>query len=150
MAQGLGGYHSPNITVDSHNLFEEVPSLGVAADIVMALTMDDNNPIPNFRMGRPAGSCVTHNLAGWRGKQWTQRTMQPVSASCESTAQMGAAYVFKFQIYKERGDGANATERNAKWCCLTATQGPEVPWNIPDAWLHTMNKYNSTVEYTRF
>lgn len=28
VAQGFGGYHAAEITADTHNLFEEVPSLG--------------------------------------------------------------------------------------------------------------------------
>jgi len=36
-AQGMGEYHAPAITGNTHSLFEEVPALGVAGDMVMSL-----------------------------------------------------------------------------------------------------------------
>ena len=35
--QGHGGYHAAVIDMNTHNLFEEIPSLGIAGDMVMAL-----------------------------------------------------------------------------------------------------------------
>jgi len=35
--QGFGGYHAAEINQESHNAFEEIPSLGIAGDVVMAL-----------------------------------------------------------------------------------------------------------------
>lgn len=65
--EGLGGYHSQAINIDTHNLYEEVPSLGIAGDIVMALASADPEPHPNFRMEIPGNSAVTQRLAGRMG-----------------------------------------------------------------------------------
>lgn len=43
VAQNLGGYHASDINVNNHNLFEEIPSLGIAIDIVMALCITEPN-----------------------------------------------------------------------------------------------------------
>lgn len=64
VVQGHGGYHANAINADTHNLFEEVPSLGIAGDMVMSLATADPEPIPNFRIGVPAGSRITQNLVG--------------------------------------------------------------------------------------
>lgn len=64
VVQGYGGYHAAAINVDTHNLFEEVPSLGIAGDMVMALAADGAEPVPNFRIGIPAGAHITQNLVG--------------------------------------------------------------------------------------
>jgi hypothetical protein len=62
--QGMGGYHAPEIREDTHYLFEEVPSLGIAADMVMSLTQEAQEPEPNFRMERPDGTVLNNNLMG--------------------------------------------------------------------------------------
>lgn len=64
IVQGLGGYHAAVITADNHNLFEEALSLAIAGDMVMTLASPDDEPIPNFRVGKPAGSNFTKNLVG--------------------------------------------------------------------------------------
>lgn len=64
IVQGMGGYHSNAINVDTHNLFEEVPSLGIAGDMVMALAQVEPEPMPNFRVGIPPHSRITANLVG--------------------------------------------------------------------------------------
>jgi hypothetical protein len=64
VVQGFGGYHANAIDVNTHNLFEEVPSLGIAGDMVMTLASPDNEPVPNFRVGIPQGSQITRNLTG--------------------------------------------------------------------------------------
>jgi hypothetical protein len=51
VAQGLGGYHAPRINAHNHNLFEEVPSLGVTGDMVMMLTAEAHEPELNIRIG---------------------------------------------------------------------------------------------------
>ena len=63
-AGNFGGYHANEITANTHNLFEEVPSLGIAGDVVMALTSADELVTPNFRVARPDGSEFTDNLSG--------------------------------------------------------------------------------------
>lgn len=62
--QGFGGYHAAEITTDTYNLFEEVPSLGIAGDMLMAVASQGVEPQPNFRVGRPPGSLFTDNLVG--------------------------------------------------------------------------------------
>jgi len=60
---GQGGYHAPEINADTHNLFEEVPSLGIAAD-VMSLCDEAIEPTPNFRVIKPDNSVFNENLVG--------------------------------------------------------------------------------------
>jgi hypothetical protein len=60
--QGLGGYHSAAITAETHNAYEEIPSLGIASDMLMAAASNHEDPEPNFRMGVPEGAVVTKNL----------------------------------------------------------------------------------------
>lgn len=38
--QNFGGYHAAEVNADMHNMFEEIPSLGVAGDVIMALASD--------------------------------------------------------------------------------------------------------------
>jgi len=64
VVQGMGGYHATAINADTHNLFEEVPSLGIAGDMLMALARAEVEPVPNFRIGIPANAAVTANLVG--------------------------------------------------------------------------------------
>lgn len=61
-AGGLGGYHAAAIDQDTHNLFEEVPCLGITADAVMAL--QSPNLQANYRVGFPVGARLTNNLCG--------------------------------------------------------------------------------------
>jgi hypothetical protein len=63
-AGGFGGYHAPEVNADTHNLFEEIPSLGVAADMVMALASPQPEPNVNFRVGLPPHSRATLNMTG--------------------------------------------------------------------------------------
>jgi hypothetical protein len=49
------------------------------------------------------------------GVSWTSLSVQPTTASCESTAEMGAAYVFGFQLYKQDGDRLTQTQRARRW-----------------------------------
>ena len=57
-AQGMGGYHSPAITEETRNLVEDVPSLGIAGDMVMALCQDGIEPMPNFKVQIPEGAMI--------------------------------------------------------------------------------------------
>jgi hypothetical protein len=67
---------------------------------------------------------------------WIRKTVQATSATCEATAQMGAACVFGFQLYKENGPGATIAEQTLNWSCLTPIPPtPNIaPWVIPEAW----------------
>jgi hypothetical protein len=48
VVQGFGGYHSARISQESHNMFEEIPSLGIAGDMLMAAASADEEPERNF------------------------------------------------------------------------------------------------------
>lgn len=61
--QGFGGYFSATIDEASHNLYEEIPCLGICGDIVMAETSEDVQPMPNFRV-LPATTRATRSLNG--------------------------------------------------------------------------------------
>lgn len=63
-AQGMGGYHAAEVNCETHNLFEEVPSLGVASDVVMALCQNSPTPKPNYRFKIPNSAKVNENLTG--------------------------------------------------------------------------------------
>lgn len=61
---GKGGYHSAALDLDSHNLFEGVPSLGVAGDMLMAIATDAEEPVPVFGFTVPQGTTTSRNLLG--------------------------------------------------------------------------------------
>jgi len=63
-AQDMGGYHAPAIQEDTHTLLEEVPSLGIAADMVMSLCQEAQEPVPNFRVATPNGTAPNANRTG--------------------------------------------------------------------------------------
>lgn len=60
----FGGYHSANISVETHNAFEEIPSLGIAGDMLMAAATTADEPIPDFRVTIPNGATISDNLLG--------------------------------------------------------------------------------------
>jgi hypothetical protein len=47
---------------DTHNLFEEVPSLGIAVDMVMSSCQETSEQVPNLRVTMPAGARPPENL----------------------------------------------------------------------------------------
>ncbi|KAG8212667.1 hypothetical protein J437_LFUL019487 [Ladona fulva] len=60
---GCGGYHAASVTAQSHNLFEEVPCLGIAADVMALQTQQaDTLRSLNFHIGKPANTVFTRNL----------------------------------------------------------------------------------------
>lgn len=59
-----GGYHAAEINEQTHNLFEEIPSLGISGDLVMALCQEGDNPTPNYRVRKPTGTIFNTNLTG--------------------------------------------------------------------------------------
>jgi hypothetical protein len=218
-AGGFGGYHASAVNVESHCLFEEVPTLGVAADAVMAVAAQGENPVQENRLQVPEGTVVNENLLGYVGhvgprrieiKQrlqgqgitatcfpeyvpktrlhlkyclsisdmiqkfetfrnerfivsnmttaggntqviitkptdedqhevWTKTTVQATSAACESTAQMGAAYVFGFQLYKESGPEVDATIAAKRWSCIERNPDAEIAWIMPQQWIEGRN-----------
>lgn len=65
--QGFGGYHAKEVNEDNHNLFEEVPSLGIAGDMLMdiaALKDSVKQKSTCLRLGKPENSEFTENLVG--------------------------------------------------------------------------------------
>lgn len=60
---GKGGYHAAAIDV-THCLFEGVPSLGVAGDMLMAVATADAEPAPVFGFSFPEGAIPSNNLLG--------------------------------------------------------------------------------------
>lgn len=217
VAQGLGGYHASRITEQNHNLFEEIPSLGVAGDMVMMLTAEAQEPELNVRVGRPEHTEFTENLVGvnqplgrrpeiiqrlagqgittalfpeyventgfnlrymlsisdiisqfeafriekvtfskltmsggisqviltkplmTEGLQQNLRStiVQAMSAANESIAEMGASFIFGFQLHKEFGEGATMTERSRRWSCTASS--PAGAWTMPQGWAENRN-----------
>jgi hypothetical protein len=64
VAQGFGGYHAAEVNEDTHNMFREVPSLGIAGDMVMAASAAGNEPAIGHHIEFPPGSRPTGNLCG--------------------------------------------------------------------------------------
>jgi hypothetical protein len=65
IVQGHRGYHSTRIDQHTHNLYEELPSLGNAGDMLMAAASQDEEPEPNFHVKVPVGEEITENLTGY-------------------------------------------------------------------------------------
>lgn len=64
VAGGKAGYHAAAVTEDSHCLFEEVLSLGVAGDMLMAVATDAQEPAPVFGLTFPDRATASDNLLG--------------------------------------------------------------------------------------
>jgi len=63
--QNRGGYHAAAINQNNHSMFEEIPSLGIAGDVLMAVCSQEEEPVVNIPLGRPAGSAFNFgNLLG--------------------------------------------------------------------------------------
>lgn len=74
VVNGFGGYHSQTIDAESHNLYEEIPSLGICGDYMMAEASEVAQPVPNFRVTpprtRPTSSLVgNHGIIGPRKEE---------------------------------------------------------------------------------
>lgn len=217
--QNLGGYHSTKIDENTHNLYEEVPSLGIAADVVMATASQADEPEINVRVGLPVGALVNQNLTGYIAnigprrqeirqklnglgitpntfpelvagsrfhliyllqlsemlkdidtfrmenmtissmtihggetmviqtlpimsedieKGWNERTVQAQSPASDSTAQVGASYIFGFQLHKGTDAETAAKEplaqRARNWSCLSANPAAAASWVMPIPW----------------
>lgn len=66
--QSFGGYHSATITDVNHNLYEEIPSLGIAADVLMPITGTASTPaLPTLRPV-PTKMSATRALCGYYGQ----------------------------------------------------------------------------------
>jgi hypothetical protein len=64
LANLLPSYSALQYKKTLNNLFEEVPSLGIAGDMVMALASAEPEPTPNFHIGKPQNTEFTTSLAG--------------------------------------------------------------------------------------
>lgn len=70
---------------------------------------------------------------------WLKRNVQNTSPEEETTAVMGAAFAFRFQLRKEAEDmQGTLLERNANWCCVTSSD-PDAPFELPEAWVANRN-----------
>ncbi|KAK7580160.1 hypothetical protein V9T40_000789 [Parthenolecanium corni] len=65
VAGDKGGYHSLLINTETHNLYKEIPTLGVTGDVLMATTGPDNT-VPTLPI-LPNDTAVTQNLLGFPG-----------------------------------------------------------------------------------
>lgn len=63
-AGGFGGYHHGEVNEDTHILFEEIPSLGVAGDMLMAASRNNDEPVKNFRVAFPQNATYSNNFLG--------------------------------------------------------------------------------------
>jgi hypothetical protein len=63
-AEGFGGYDASEVTAETHHLFEEVPSLGLAADVVMALASHQAEPQLNIRERMSENTRANANFVG--------------------------------------------------------------------------------------
>lgn len=228
VVEGFGGYHNNTVNLQTHTLFEEVPSLGIAADVIMASTQEADEPVPNFRIAIPPGAAINRanlcgavdfygprraeirqRLAGQRitntsfpeyapntrfhltyllqlsdmlsnietfriermtpssmtlhggetmviqtlpnededqNALWTTRTVQAQSPASDSTAQIGAAYIFGFQLRKESTpeparDPPSLATRSANWSCIVPAPTPGVPaWDMSVEWYQSRNE----------
>ncbi|KAF5270077.1 hypothetical protein FQA39_LY08489 [Lamprigera yunnana] len=64
VVQNFEGYHASMINTESHNYFGEIPSLGIAGDMVVALALIQVEPVPYFHVGKLEGTIFTENLIG--------------------------------------------------------------------------------------
>lgn len=217
---GYGGYHAEAITLDTHNLYEEVPCLGLYGDVLMALSQDMLQPAVGLRVEIPDGSEVNSNLLGYvpRLNRACPETRQRLAASgitnlvfpefventrfnlnyikqvsaviaeiptfrservridstalvggetqvvltkpvigieddvnirettvvatvpfAETTAKVGAAYLFGYQLYKEPSLNRDPTTAHSRWCCVQASPDVRAPWVIPNEWIGNRN-----------
>lgn len=58
------GYHADAVTEETHCLFEEVPSLGVAGDMLMAIVSTTDETVPAFGFTLPPGAKASSNMLG--------------------------------------------------------------------------------------
>lgn len=71
-AQNRSGYHSSTIDASNHNLYEEMPSLGICGDILMAIASDEPAPVPTIGPLQNDTN-PTENLLGYMGPIGTRK-----------------------------------------------------------------------------
>uniref|UniRef100_A0A1B6DIM7 Uncharacterized protein n=1 Tax=Clastoptera arizonana TaxID=38151 RepID=A0A1B6DIM7_9HEMI len=72
VAGGKGGYHANAVNENTHNLFEEVPTLGVLADIIMSIATA-NPGVPVIPIELPENTELTTNFIGYLPQQAPSR-----------------------------------------------------------------------------
>lgn len=92
----------------------------------------------NFAALTSDGSTVqivkSNPTGGHSQHTWLKRDVQNTSPEEETTAIMGAAFAFRFQLQKESIlDGETRLIRNANWCCVTSDD-PAQPFELTQAW----------------
>jgi hypothetical protein len=129
-AQGLEGYHASQISTHIHTLFEEVPSPGVAADCVMAVATNVDDPAPNVSVGKPTGSVFTPNLAGYIANIGPQRvgirqrlTGQCITANAFPEYTPDTRFILKYMLSLSNLIGKCETFRLEKLNVLNMTLG---------------------------
>lgn len=60
-------------------------------------------------------------------EDWRKRSVQVTSLSTSSTASIGAANCFGFQLYKENGIGNTQTTQTANWSCIRGIGSCQIP-----------------------
>lgn len=60
---------------------------------------------------------------------WRRKSVQTTSGATSSTATMGAANCFGFQLYKKDGPGDNRRAISRNWSCVYSPT-----WIVPDNW----------------
>lgn len=58
------GYHAHAVTEENHCLFEEVPSLRVAGDVLMTIATIIDEPVPAVGFTLPQGAKASLNMLG--------------------------------------------------------------------------------------
>lgn len=218
--QGLGGYLHAEVSEETHTDIEEIPTLGTAADVVMALTSANEEPAPVYRMQIPAGTEFTGNLpcrsypigprrpeikqrlagqgistttfpefqpgtrfnwkyitalsdivgnfdsfrcekvcftkmnhfggrtmaiktqpvgAGDVDTKWTEKEVYPVCSAEENSGQIGASYIFGFQLYKTNGNTEVRATNISNWSCLRRRPNAQPPWEPSEVWTNNRN-----------
>lgn len=70
---------------------------------------------------------------------WLKRDVQNTSPEEETTAIMGAAFAFRFQLRKEPiPGGASRLLCNANWCCVKTADAAQ-PFALPQTWVNNRN-----------
>ena len=112
----MGGYHAPAIQDDTQTLFEEVLCLGVAADMVMSLCQEAQEPVPNFRVATPNGT-VPNNRKIFSCRPKTTRNSSKTSRPRNNTKSVRDTR-FNLRYIKSISDitGNFNTFRNEKMC----------------------------------
>lgn len=84
VAGGKSGYFSNTIDAEWHNYYEEIPTLGVAGDVLMA-TAGEPNTVPTIPI-LPDNTHATTNLLGFTGPTgFTHIEIKQFLASCRIT-----------------------------------------------------------------